>query len=104
MNRSNARDGGGWAQVNAKQKNDPYAPTPEVTLVVDTRYRYKPGEVVEVIEGPHKGKEATVLCLTVGYEAMDGFSGPAYQVRIEKTLLVRWDWVRPAVEPTAKEE
>ena len=59
MNRSNARDGGGWAQVNAKQKNDPYAPTPGVTLVVDTRYRYKPGEVVEVIEGPHKGKELT---------------------------------------------
>ena len=90
MDRRDAR-GGGWDQTNAKPRSDAYTPRP--SQVVDTRYIYKPGQQVEITDGPRKGKRATVFCLTVGYDAMDGFDGPAYQVESGGTFLVRWDWV-----------
>jgi len=63
----------------------------------DTRYRFKRGDRVLVIAGPHKGRQAIVDSRDGQMQGEHGLvSMPCYNVVLDKGrwAQVQWDWVQ----------
>ena len=59
---------------------------------MDTRYKYGRGTRVRLIDGPHRGRQATVdSCVFLqGKENVPGYH---LELAEEEWITVRWDWV-----------
>ena len=71
-------------------------PTPDGRLM-DTRYRFKRGDRVLVIAGPHKGSKVTVDSRDGQMKGEYGLvSVPTYNVMLGENhwAQVQWDWVQ----------
>ena len=71
---------------------------------MDTRYRFKRGDRVLVIAGPHKGSRATVDSRDGQMKGESGLvSMPCYNITLEEGTWaqVRWDWVQKDYDRSA---
>jgi hypothetical protein len=79
----------------ANMKNH-LVPMPDGRLM-DTRYRFKRGDRVLVIAGPHNGRRATIDSRDGQMKGERGLvSIPTYNVQLgeNRWAQVQWDWVQ----------
>ena len=64
---------------------------------MDTRYRFSRGTRVRNIDGPDRGRQATVISC-VFLQGKENVPGYHLELAEEEWVTVRWDWVDEAGE------
>ncbi|MEE9247094.1 MAG: hypothetical protein V3U79_00140 [Dehalococcoidia bacterium] len=59
---------------------------------MDTRYKFRRGTRVQLIDGPNRGRQATVSS-SVFLQGKEDVPGYHLELAEEEWVTVRWDWV-----------